>query len=49
MQVPPGEATVDHFHATDFNDAVARVGAQAGGFGVKEDLAGHGSLGAMNQ
>ena len=41
MQVPASQAAVDHLHTADFDDAVARVRAQAGGFGVEEDLAGH--------
>jgi hypothetical protein len=33
-----GEPAVDHLDAADLDDAVAALGAQAGGFGVEEDL-----------
>src|SRR5690606_8954067 len=39
-----GEPTLDHFHATDLDDAVALVPGQAGGFGVEHDLAHAASL-----
>ena len=34
-----GGAALDHFNATDFDDAVALFPGQAGGFGIKDDLA----------
>jgi len=38
VQVAAGQAAVDHFHAADFDHAVAGGGVQAGGFGIENDL-----------
>ena len=38
VHVAAGEPPVDHLDAADLDDAVARLGRQAGGFGVEEDL-----------
>ena len=39
MQIVAGEAAVDHFQAGKFDEAVVAVVVEAGGFGIKNDLA----------
>ena len=39
VKVTMGEPTIDHFYARNFNDAVALTWIEAGGFGIKNDLA----------
>jgi len=39
VQVVAGEPPVQQLDAADFDDAVARAGVQAGGFGIENDLA----------
>jgi hypothetical protein len=42
MEFLAGRAAIQDFDATDFDDAVAGGGFQAGGFGVEDDLS-HGA------
>ena len=44
VEMPVGQATVAHFDAADFDDAMPELVFEAGGFSVEEDLA-HGGRG----
>jgi hypothetical protein len=43
MQVAAGQPPVEHFDAADLDDAVARFGAEARGFGIEKNLS-HGAF-----
>ena len=41
VQVVASQLAREQLHTTDFDDAVATLGGQAGGFGVENNLAAH--------
>jgi hypothetical protein len=41
VKMPARETPVHQLHTTNFQNAVARMGVEAGGFGVENDLACH--------